>query len=187
MEDHMKENKGMIINVGSASIMLVLLVFILSTFAVLSIKASNHELRLAQKTGISVAEYYDADSKAQKVLAQIDQILNGEDKNQIVSKLKNLKSEGLKEINVYGEEEKEPIIITDEEPTEDQITKVEGITYKIAMRGEAVLSVSLEVDEKKNAHVSSWKTIPQPMEGYNIGFETENLWDGRINIEEDGE
>ena len=58
----MKENKGLIINVGTSSVALILLVFALSRFAILSIRASNSEVQLAKKTGESVQEYSIAES-----------------------------------------------------------------------------------------------------------------------------
>ena len=46
----MKERKGLLLSVGTPSILLVLLVFVLSVFALLSIRASANEQKLADKT-----------------------------------------------------------------------------------------------------------------------------------------
>lgn len=66
----MEEKKGLSINVGASSIILILLVLSLSVFAVLSIKASNNEYKLAMKTARSVQEYYEADARALGLLGE---------------------------------------------------------------------------------------------------------------------
>lgn len=71
----MKENKGLVMNVGTSSVILILLVFALSVFALLSIRASNSELQLTEKTGESIQEYYQADKEAQYALCYIKKIV----------------------------------------------------------------------------------------------------------------
>lgn len=66
----MEEKKGLSINVGASSIILILLVLSLSIFAALSIKASNNEYKLAGKTAQSVQEYYEADARALELLGE---------------------------------------------------------------------------------------------------------------------
>ena len=51
----MKERKGLVFNVGTPSILVILLVFVLCVFALMSIQASNNEKKLADKTGASTA------------------------------------------------------------------------------------------------------------------------------------
>lgn len=61
--------------IGSASVILVLVVFALTVFAVLSIRTSYHEYKMSEKTRDAVTEYYTADSKAEKLLAKLSGIL----------------------------------------------------------------------------------------------------------------
>lgn len=66
----MNKGKGLHLNIGAASIILIMLVFALCTFAALSIKASNSEYKLAEKTARSVREYYEAEAEAYRQLDQ---------------------------------------------------------------------------------------------------------------------
>lgn len=60
----MRKHNELHLNIGAASIILVMLVFALCTFATLSIKASNNEYKLAKKTAQAVKEYYQAEREA---------------------------------------------------------------------------------------------------------------------------
>lgn len=54
-------------NIGGASIILLLIVFALTIFAALSVRASYHELKLAEETRRSVETYYKADAMAEVI------------------------------------------------------------------------------------------------------------------------
>lgn len=56
-------------NIGSASIVLLLMVFALTVFALLAMKASYQELKRSEKVRDSVEEYYAADAKSEESLA----------------------------------------------------------------------------------------------------------------------
>lgn len=58
-------------NIGGASIILLLIVFALTIFAVLSVRASYHELKLAEETRRSVEAYYTVDSLAEELADNI--------------------------------------------------------------------------------------------------------------------
>lgn len=60
----MRKHNELHLNIGAASIILIMLVFALCTFATLSIKASNNEYKLAKKTAQAVKEYYQAEREA---------------------------------------------------------------------------------------------------------------------------
>ncbi len=60
----MKHKNEFHMNIGGASIILLLIVFALTIFAALSVRASYHELKLAEETRRSVETYYEADAKA---------------------------------------------------------------------------------------------------------------------------
>lgn len=59
------------LNIGGASIILLLVVFALTVFAVLSIKASYHELKLSEKTREAISDYYKADGIAEEALSDL--------------------------------------------------------------------------------------------------------------------
>lgn len=62
------------ISVGGASIILIMLVLALSSFALLAIRSSMNEKRLALKTANSIQEYYDMDAEATEIYAKINTI-----------------------------------------------------------------------------------------------------------------
>lgn len=63
----MKHKNEFHMNIGGASIILLLIVFALTIFAALSVRASYHELKLAEETRRSVETYYKADATAESV------------------------------------------------------------------------------------------------------------------------
>lgn len=58
--------------VGSSSILLIIVVVSLTLFAVLSLVQAKSDAALTDKTVASTDAFYDADARAQKMLAQID-------------------------------------------------------------------------------------------------------------------
>ena len=58
--------------VGASSILLILVVVSLTMMASLSLIQARADAALTEKTAISVAAYYDADARAQQVLAALD-------------------------------------------------------------------------------------------------------------------
>ncbi len=67
----MKKSKEYHMNIGGASIILLLVVFALTVFAVLSVRASYHEMKLADKTREYIEAYYSADAKAEEIYRSI--------------------------------------------------------------------------------------------------------------------
>lgn len=65
------KNKRDRVSVGGASIILIMLVLALSSFALLAIRSSMNERRLASKTARSIKEYYEMDAEATEIYADI--------------------------------------------------------------------------------------------------------------------
>lgn len=65
------ENSKYRMNIGGASILLLIAVFAMTVFAVLSIRASYNELRIAEKNRDSVEAYYEADAIAESTYAAL--------------------------------------------------------------------------------------------------------------------
>ena len=61
--------------VGASSILFILVVVSLTLFSVLSLMQARADAALTEKTAVSVNAYYDADARAQKTLALIDNAL----------------------------------------------------------------------------------------------------------------
>lgn len=64
-------NKRDRVSVGGASIILIMLVLALSGFALLAIRSSINERRLATKTSKSIKEYYEMDAEATELYSEI--------------------------------------------------------------------------------------------------------------------
>ncbi len=154
------------INVGGSSIILIIVVFALAIFAVLSIKASNSDLLLAKKTRTAIKEYYAADSQAEEVLAKIDQVLLEAKK---VPKLLEEKLESLPS---------KPLLKTSSERTGT-------ISYEITMNDNATLHVELSYDLGEASaclyNVTTWKVNQATVGDYD--FNNFQFWDGRIEEE----
>lgn len=71
----MSKKKTGNINVGGASVILILLVLALSVFALLALRSSYNERKLARKAADSVRDYYEMDGRAEDLYARIDGLL----------------------------------------------------------------------------------------------------------------
>ena len=67
----MKPNSSRM-GVGASSILLILVVLSLTLFAVLSLVQARSDAALTDRTTLSVNAFYDADARAQQVLALMD-------------------------------------------------------------------------------------------------------------------
>ncbi len=65
-------------NIGGASILLLITVFALTVFAVLSIRASYNEKQMAQKAREAVERYYEADARAEEAYALVAEALGAQ-------------------------------------------------------------------------------------------------------------
>lgn len=63
-------------NIGGASIILILVVISMCIFAILSVRASYNDLKLARNSREYVEEYYKADAQAERFVAVIRQKLS---------------------------------------------------------------------------------------------------------------
>lgn len=132
-------------NVGMSLVILVIVIFTLSVFAVLSVKASNSDLVLAKKTREDMQSYYKADMEAERLLMQIDQILKNyyDDLSGLA-----LKVQLQERIGDMGK----VVAKTD---------KIGEITYQIPINKYAELEVALrydiEPDREKYYNITKWK------------------------------
>ena len=70
----MKETKQFT-GMGASSILMIFIILCLTTFGVLSLVSSYTDLRLSERTQKTIQEYYIADSKMCKMIADIDTAL----------------------------------------------------------------------------------------------------------------
>ena len=73
----MKQNKqqSTFINIGSSSLLMVFLVLCLTTFAILALSSAQSDYSFSKKFAEHKTEYYEASSRAEMILGEIDQIL----------------------------------------------------------------------------------------------------------------
>ncbi len=62
---------------GASSILLIIVVVCLTIFAALSLVQAHNDAALTEWTTASVEQFYDADTRAQRLLAAIDSVLAG--------------------------------------------------------------------------------------------------------------
>ena len=63
------------VGVGASSILLIVVVLSLTLFAVLSLVQARADAALTDRTALSASAFYDADARAQQMLALIDDAL----------------------------------------------------------------------------------------------------------------
>lgn len=65
-------------NIGAASLVLIFIVLCLATFGLLSLSSAKGDLSLAERQAEAVSAYYEADSKGQEWVRQVDAVLQEE-------------------------------------------------------------------------------------------------------------
>lgn len=176
----MKEKKGLVFNVGTSSILVILLSFVLSVFALLSIRASNNEQILAEKTGNSVKEYYAADQKAEYALCYIDTMLKSIDVEYLedsVAALEYSKDENLANIeNVTVQLETEAVF------SDDAHKEIGTVSFSCLVREDCYLNVELALYSDRSYRVNKWNTTQTTAGLYELEDGME-LWDGNVEVE----
>ena len=174
----MKREKGLVLNVGTPSVLLILLVFTLTIFSLLSIRVSNHEWNLAQKTSASVTEYYAADQKAEYLLCKIDSLLAVESTDGISEKLtelKNAKEERLQGLEHLSVDWQELAMFSHER--QEQGAEIGTISYGICIRENATLQVKLSILDNRTYEIEAWNMEQEALDVFELEG-TLDLWDG---------
>ncbi|MDO5518960.1 MAG: hypothetical protein Q4G58_00570 [bacterium] len=162
----MKKKREFKLNVGGSSIILIIVVFALAIFAVLSIKASNSDLVLAKKTRDSVQAYYKADTEAENILMQVDQALEQYETN--------ASDEALK-VKLQKLMEKKGTV-------EAKTDKSGTINYSVKINDYASLEVTIEYElgnlSGKHFDIKKWNVNQSEIGEYS--FTDFTFWDGTI-------
>lgn len=172
----MEKKQEFKVNVGGSSIILIIVVFALAIFAVLSIKASNSDLVLAKKTREAIKEYYMADSQAEEYLAEIDQVLQAEKEDRTVME--------------SGQKDPDLLQTRLETLSFQPVLKEEGkeqgtIAYEVTINDYATLQVELTYDLSGTRDslydIKTWKVRQEDIGEYD--FTDFEFWDGTIDEE----
>lgn len=159
-------------NIGIASIILIILVFVLAAFSVRSIKAANNEKKLADKTAASIQEYYAADTRAEAMIYRLDDMMISFQGSKWESKIKEMNQE-LKD--TYGFDE---IVVGKNEAGN------KTYSFIVEVNETTKLQVEAEVTEENRCHITEWRTVSDEPEGNYTLDEDVELWDGNVNVEE---
>ncbi len=161
----MKKNKEYHMNIGGASIILLLVVFSLSIFAVLSIRSSYHELKLAQKTQEAVEAYYNADTRAEVIYNNIQNVIS------------DLQAQGVQKPAM-------DVIASQPEISDDVYYDVfsDYLTYSVSLDYNKDINVCLSVDysqnDVSNLKIISWRVINLSDDVFDSN--EVDLWDGIV-------
>lgn len=73
----MKKDKqqSSFVNIGSSSLLVIFLILCLATFAILSLSSAQSDYSFSQRLAKHRTEYYEASSKAERIVGEIDRIL----------------------------------------------------------------------------------------------------------------
>ncbi len=153
----MKQKNSYHINIGGASILLVLAVFALTVFAILSLRASYHEVKMSEKTRNAIEDYYVADSKAEEILMQISEIVAKQDTSNFL-----MLSQELSVIDKLKIDESTHIL-----------TYTVPVTYNIDLE----IKLKLPTSTEDGVTVHSWRMISTEQGDYNDSS-MEDVWDG---------
>lgn len=152
------DKSGFRMNIGGASIILLLMVFALSVFAILSIRASYNEVSLTKQSRESKLKYFQADTRAEEILQSIDE------------KLKELFDADT--MSVEGLQTALADI-----PEINEIADLDGISYQVTMDEERSILVELKLhpSQKKRYTIAKWQMVVKEQEGYSE--DTFEIWE----------
>lgn len=148
-------------NIGGASIILLIAVFALTVFAVLSIRASYNELQMAERMRDSVQEYYRANADAEQILVQLRNAWEGRNTQQREDAAGIWQAAG----------------ITFENNTVQTQFQDEILIYKVPVDYNRTICVTLKCTADELA-VEGWNTISDEYGSYE--GELVEIWDGVI-------
>ncbi len=69
------------VGLGAPSMILIVMVTAMSVFALLGLRSAQSERKLAMKTAESVKNYYAMEAGAEDILAEIDRVVAGDERN----------------------------------------------------------------------------------------------------------
>lgn len=82
MKDKTKVNISL--GIGTTSILMIFVILILVTFSILSLSGAKADHKLGNMTIQRARDYYQAENKAEKKLASVDQLLFAADRKSVV-------------------------------------------------------------------------------------------------------
>lgn len=136
------------IGVGGASLLLIFVLLSFTTFATLSLISANADMKMVLKDAQAVSNYYEADSKAEEIFAQIKEM--GMGLGPVVD-------------GVQIEKKDEMFIISYSVPIDE--------------RRNLEVKLDLNPANNPEYSIKQWKTVVEE-EAYEETLDETNLWDG---------
>lgn len=149
------KQKQTFVNIGSSSLLMIFLVLSLVTFSVLVLSSAKSDYTLSEQLASHKREYYEASSKAEDVLLQIDQILeeqaqkNEKNRAEYVNQVKKA---------LDGCEFEEICLSVEQEEKETLV-----VVYDVPMSEQQKLYVALEITDYTESEtyyqIQMWKVV----------------------------
>lgn len=156
------KQKQTFVNIGSSSLLMIFLVLSLVTFSVLVLSSAKSDYTLSEQLASHKREYYEASSKAEDVLLQIDQILeeqaqkNEKNRAEYVNQVKKA-LDGCEFEEICLSVEQEDLSVEQEEKE----TLV--VVYDVPMSEQQKLHVALEITDYTESEtyyqIQMWKVV----------------------------
>ena len=127
-----KNGRSAGMHVGSASIVMIFAILCLTVFSTLSFVTANHERSLAEKSALTVQQYYDADWQCEEIYEQIYQCLQENDN------IERLQTLGVEMV---------------------QQNETRYLSYAVDIDDQQALAVRLAVLPDGTIHTEQWKVI----------------------------
>lgn len=174
-------------NIGGASIILLLVSIAMAIFAVLSGRASYHERKLAEKTVESVQNYYRADTKATEVFTLVNEVLKEFKQLSIVQCSK----EEFEDAFIQTYEIYQSDLLLKKEEAERAIEEIaeqgETLTYIVPLDDTYDTIIRVELSLENGFHSSnSYQIVSYKMlrtENGNYEEDEVQMWDGTFDEE----
>lgn len=174
-------------NIGGASIILLLVSIAMAIFAVLSGRASYHERKLAEKTVESVQNYYRADTKATEVFTLVNEVLKEFKQLSIVQCSK----EEFEDAFIQTYEIYQSDLLLKKEEAERAIEEIaeqgETLTYIVPLDDTYDTIIRVELSLENGFHSSnSYQIVSYKMlrtENENYEEDEVQMWDGTFDEE----
>lgn len=128
------------VGIGSTSIIMVFVVLCLTTFGVLALVTVDGDYKLTKKTAESVTHFYEADSQAEEILAQIDSVLVAA----------HAEVQKLGDLQVIDKTEKESLY---QEYITKELQQIPNLTLESSSQNQIEVSYPIPIDERQNLAV----------------------------------
>ncbi len=139
------------VGIGTPSVILIVIVLAMVVFALLAFRSARAEMRLADKTAKSVRGYYELESTAEELIAEIDEALaEGGSESAKLQKIEALEA------------------VTGAEVRKDENARIYAVSMYVKTSKDSDMGISAKVDFTGNGgdfDIKEWRYIKEEPEG----------------------